>query len=731
MRTLARKQNQPQHQPSLNLKRSGITQSATSHEAHALTPLQRSVNHDGGQISLHPNAEHSEAGSGSSSATRFGHDFSRVPVHTTSTTKIQAKLTANASGGDHEQEADAIANQLSQRGVGQVAGTYTPATESHRVERSPSESVVQSYISRSRGRGEPLLPDQRAYFESRLDHNFEDVRVHTGEESSSAARALNARAFTFGQDIHFGPGAYAPLTGAGFHLLAHELAHTIQQNRDLMIQRKPDTARSSFPWVGRIEHTSTASLRKSPVKDPDDPHSNTVADLPKGTEVMVVGQSGGWMHVQVSLDNKTLSGYVSTELITYVKASAFQLPEIVIEVKFPTVEEAFVELKRAEKRKAKEGATFKPTDEEQSRINLAIIVLKGTKKYTVNEATFEVDFAAQTGKGKDKTKITTIEDFILFVEMVEKQYPSASPTEVASEVRQLWFSDSNWEILSAGSGISQGGKAVDIETEPDPIASRFDMPQIAPVKGGLQLNTRMGRVDIGHVMAGIDVRLSGFPASYFKSPHAKNVTASDLQEGMLKYHTLKTASGGNTLDFATWAGDLGQAYGEYLVDRYVKENTSASLKTFAADKAKPDELLGDIQGYIAVEVYKKVPPSVSPTGAESKVSNILRDTFLVNKPASRETTQTYFEQVSGKSSSELKPFITERSLSFARPWYAKKAVDERGWFGSKGWSKEGILENTLKDFDNKHNDNEKTASKENKLEVLIDRLLQQLSAPIK
>jgi hypothetical protein len=698
-------------------------------EANSIPNLQRTIGNQAVQRLLEEDNGDVKGDATTIGLIRFGHGFSRVPVHTTSTTKIQAKLMANASGGDYEQEADAIANQLAQRGAGQMAGTYTPATEAHRVEPSPSESVVQSYISRSRGRGEPLLPDQRAYFESRLGHNFEDVRVHAGEESSSAARALNARAFTFGTDIHFGPGAYAPLTGEGFHLLAHELVHTVQQNRGLMLQRKPDTARGSFPWIGRIDHTSSASLRKTPAKDPDDPHSNTLADLPKGTEVAVVGQAGGWMHVQVSLDDKTLSGYVSTELITYVKASAFELPEIVIEMKFPTIAEAFVELKRAEKRKAKQGAAFKPTDEEQSRIDLAIIVLKGTKKYAVDETTFEVDFAAQTGKAK--TKITTIEDFILFVEQVEKQYPSAAPKEVASEVRQMWFSDPNWEILSAGSGISQGGKVVDIETEPDPIASRFDMPQVAPAKGSLQLDTRMGRVDIGHVMSGIDVRLSGFPASYLESLHGKKVDPSDLEEGMLKYNTLKTASGGNTLDFATWAGDLGQAYAEYLVDRYVKENTSASLKTFAAEKAPPDELRGDIQGYIAVDVYKKVPPSVSPTGMESKVSNILRDMFLVDKPASGETMQTYFEQVSGKSSSELKPFITERSLRFARPWYAKKAVDERGWLGSEGWTKQGILENTLKDFDKKHNDNEKNASKDNKLEVLIDSLLQQLSAPIK
>jgi len=56
--------------------------------------------------------------------------------------------------------------------------------------------------------------------------------------------------------------------------------------------------------------------------------------------------------------------------------------------------------------------------------------------------------------------------------------------------------------------------------------------------------------------------------------------------------------------------------------------------------------------------------------------------------------QQYFEKVSGKSSADLQAFITERSLRFAKTWYAKKAVEHRGWLGSKGWGKEGILENT-------------------------------------
>src|SRR6185369_4799398 len=55
------------------------------------------------------------------------------------------------------------------------------------------------------------------------------VRVHTGPTASDSAKAVNARAYTVGQNIAFDEGEYRPHTTEGRMLLAHELAHTIQQ----------------------------------------------------------------------------------------------------------------------------------------------------------------------------------------------------------------------------------------------------------------------------------------------------------------------------------------------------------------------------------------------------------------------------------------------------------------------------------------------------------------------
>lgn len=67
-------------------------------------------------------------------------------------------------------------------------------------------------------------------FESSLGADLSSVRVHTGAASADAAAAVGAKAYTVGQDIHFGAGYYDPSSSDGQHLLAHEVAHTVQQS---------------------------------------------------------------------------------------------------------------------------------------------------------------------------------------------------------------------------------------------------------------------------------------------------------------------------------------------------------------------------------------------------------------------------------------------------------------------------------------------------------------------
>lgn len=79
--------------------------------------------------------------------------------------------------------------------------------------------------------GKALAPATRRYFETRLDADLGGVRVHADASANGRAAALGARAFTVGGDIVFGAGEFRPDSREGKRLLAHELAHTVQQAR--------------------------------------------------------------------------------------------------------------------------------------------------------------------------------------------------------------------------------------------------------------------------------------------------------------------------------------------------------------------------------------------------------------------------------------------------------------------------------------------------------------------
>jgi hypothetical protein len=81
----------------------------------------------------------------------------------------------------------------------------------------------------SGSQGSPLPENLQRKFGASLGTDLSGVRVHTGGPSAAAARATGAQAYTLGQDIHFNHGKYDPRDPAGEELLAHEVAHTVQQ----------------------------------------------------------------------------------------------------------------------------------------------------------------------------------------------------------------------------------------------------------------------------------------------------------------------------------------------------------------------------------------------------------------------------------------------------------------------------------------------------------------------
>ena len=80
-----------------------------------------------------------------------------------------------------------------------------------------------------RGGGQPLEAPVRGSMERAFGADLSDVRVHTDGVAAASAQAVQAHAYTVGNDVVFGAGQYQPGSAAGQRTLAHELTHVVQQ----------------------------------------------------------------------------------------------------------------------------------------------------------------------------------------------------------------------------------------------------------------------------------------------------------------------------------------------------------------------------------------------------------------------------------------------------------------------------------------------------------------------
>ena len=117
--------------------------------------------------------------------------------------------------------------------------------------------------------GTALGATTRQFFESRFGHDFAGVRVHTDAQANASAQSVNALAYTVGRHVVFSSGAYQPSSSTGRRLLAHELAHVVQQGAAVPLGAG-QTRRGAAPATAQVlqrdaaapgTRTSTISVR--------------------------------------------------------------------------------------------------------------------------------------------------------------------------------------------------------------------------------------------------------------------------------------------------------------------------------------------------------------------------------------------------------------------------------------------------------------------------------------
>ena len=189
------------------------------------------------------------------------------PLWNALATRVQTKLTVNAPGDPYEKEADRVADEVMRmpdRESSHLSGgapasiqrmcaeceeelhlqrlsltALAPEEEEEQLQTkgefsslasgpdaSPAPPIVDEVL---REAGEPLALHTRRFMEVRFGHDFGDVRVHVSPRAAASARAVRALAYTVGRNIVFGSGQFAPGADPGRRLLAHELAHVVQQ----------------------------------------------------------------------------------------------------------------------------------------------------------------------------------------------------------------------------------------------------------------------------------------------------------------------------------------------------------------------------------------------------------------------------------------------------------------------------------------------------------------------
>jgi hypothetical protein len=112
----------------------------------------------------------------------------------------------------------------------QFAGVQRKPTDAGYFSPRYAATDVSQRLNQRIGAGEPLDGHLRSELSPWFADRLEGVRVHRDAEASSLAGRVAARAFTFGQDVYFASGEYRPESTEGRRVLAHELAHVVQQS---------------------------------------------------------------------------------------------------------------------------------------------------------------------------------------------------------------------------------------------------------------------------------------------------------------------------------------------------------------------------------------------------------------------------------------------------------------------------------------------------------------------
>jgi hypothetical protein len=160
--------------------------------------------------------------------------------------RVPAPLKIGEADHPLEREADRVASGIL-RMPGERLGSAASVSAQHCAGRCAGATpafappIVDEVL---RSPGQPLDSETRAFMEPRFGQDFSQVRLHTDEKAGQSARAVNALAYSAEHHLVFGANQYSPTSSSSRQLIAHELAHFVQQRSasSPVLRRQPAPA---------------------------------------------------------------------------------------------------------------------------------------------------------------------------------------------------------------------------------------------------------------------------------------------------------------------------------------------------------------------------------------------------------------------------------------------------------------------------------------------------------
>jgi outer membrane protein OmpA-like peptidoglycan-associated protein len=407
-----------------------------------------------------------------------------------------------------------------------------------------------------RSPGQPLNPNTRAFMESRFGHDFGQVRVHDDTRAAESARAVNALAYTVGRDIVFGAGQYTSRAGEGCKLIAHELAHVVQQedgdslaHRDLKVGPVDDAyEREAERVAGQI---AVGSERAEAPLTRAQPHVQRVCGpFPPGTVSSCTGLTGDVVgepfFFNVRCDDfqpgeeARLSAFAATLTSSDILeihgfASEEGAPELNEHLSCLRAEKAYLVLTSAGVPSSQintelfmHGATAGPRPERRSVV-IDVSTVATPPAAVCDPATFTV--------------ASTLAQYVDLVRCAERALPGLSSREMLSLLRKLYYSSESWSRC-AGAGCAFWSDVIPCElsiTDPRPGLG-------TPLYNALRNSQVVAGTDTGHVFTGLE---------------AMTCPRSDVELNVPGPNWIVNIP---NEEFATWGGDLGSAAAQKVHD---------------------------------------------------------------------------------------------------------------------------------------------------------------------